>query len=327
MMVATPNRIKLALTPTPFYLLERISELLDQEIWIKRDDMTGSVLSGNKVRKLEFTLAKALSEGADTIITCGGLQSNHCRATAFACAQLGLKCCLVLRGEPVGPMDGNLLMDHLAGATIRTYPVREYAANLDQLMDSWADELRSEGRQPFLIPTGASDGTGLWGYFNAAGELKQDFDENHLEPTAIVTATGSGGTQAGLTVGASILQLACPVIGFAVCDNEAYFQRKVSKDIEEWRREYQLEVPEKYDIQVNDAYIGPGYAKAERPVFEAIKLLAELEGILLDPVYTGKAFYGLIEEVKRGKLIGPLVFVHTGGHYGVFPYKSQWTNS
>lgn len=325
MSVTFPPKIALASLPTPFYRLDRLSEELGEDIWIKRDDMTGSVLSGNKVRKLEFILAKAKSEGADTIITCGGLQSNHCRATAFACAQLGLSCCLVLRGNPEPVADGNLLMDFLAGAEVRSYPVAQYAKNLQTLMIDWKEELKQDGRNAYLVPTGASDGVGIWGYLNAAKELKGDFNNNGIKPQWMITATGSGGTQAGLSLGASLFSLECQVLGFAVCDNEQYFHSKVASDIAQWSQSQAKVVAPTVETFVNDQYIGPGYAKAEPEVFKTIHYIAKSEGLLLDPVYTGKAFHGMISEVKRGNLIGPIVFVHTGGAFGVFPYKQNWS--
>src|SRR5690625_1847423 len=168
-----------------------------RRIWLKRDDLTGSVLSGNKIRKLEFILARALEQACDTLITCGGLQSNHCRATALIGAQLGLKVCLVLRGRPDGFPDGNYLLDQLAGADIRTYSAHTYQAALPKLLDAWADECREQGRKPWLIPTGASDSHGAWGYVQASRELQADYRHCHITPEYVVSACGSGGTLAG----------------------------------------------------------------------------------------------------------------------------------
>ncbi|NHN35857.1 D-cysteine desulfhydrase family protein [Pseudomaricurvus alcaniphilus] len=327
-MLKLPPQVPLAQTPTPLQYLARASAEVGAKLWIKRDDLTGITLSGNKVRKLEFTLAKAMAEGCDTIITCGGLQSNHCRATAFACASLGLAAVLVLRGVPEGVDDGNLLLDKLAGAEICTFEPRVYTSQLPQLLEAKAEELRSQGRRPFIIPTGASDGTGIWGYVAAAMELQRDFESQNLQPSHIVCATGSGGTQAGLTLGVHLLQLETTVLGMAVCDDEAYFQRKVRADIEQWQQRYNRQVSlDDAAIVVNDRYIGPGYAKAGAEVFATIAWLARTEGIVLDPVYTGKAFHGLVSELRAGRLPSDrdIVFVHTGGIFGNFPQKQGYS--
>lgn len=331
-MMPLPAQLQLAQTPTPLQRLSRVSAAVGVNIWVKRDDLTGCTLSGNKVRKLEFTLAHALEQGCDTLITCGGLQSNHCRATALLGAQLGLKVVLVLRGEPDGDADGNLLLDYLAGAEIRTYPVREYAHRLNQLLQQAAEQQRRAGRTPFIIPTGASDGIGIWGYIAATRELAADFSRERIAPSHIVMATGSGGTQAGLTLGAHELGWETQVLGIAVCDDEAYFQAKVRADMREWAQRYAAvlaDAPvdvEQCRIHVNDQYIGPGYAKAGPEVFETIAWLARTEGLVLDPVYTGKAFHGLIEELKAGRLdrARDVVFVHTGGVFGIFPQRAEF---
>ncbi|WP_439135310.1 D-cysteine desulfhydrase family protein [Pseudomaricurvus sp.] len=332
-MLSFPSRLNLAQTPTPLQCLSRVSGELGVNIWMKRDDLTGCTLSGNKVRKLEFTLAEALAQGCDSIVTCGGLQSNHCRATALLGAQLGLKVVLVLRGETYEAADGNLLLDYLAGAEIKQYPVKGFARSLPSLLDQAAEELRQEGRKPFVIPTGASDGIGIWGYIAACKELGADFSRERIVPSHIVMATGSGGTQAGLTLGAYLQGWSSQVIGMAVCDDEAYFHDKVRADMTDWQQRYQSLLGEKIraadecNILVNDRYIGPGYAKADQEVFDTISWLARTEGVVLDPVYTGKAFYGLIEEVKAGRMSDAkdIVFVHTGGVFGNFPQRSEFS--
>ncbi len=322
-----PDRLSLAVTPTPLQPLDRLSEqLAGPRIWVKRDDLTGSHLSGNKVRKLEFVIAQALAEGCDTLITCGGLQSNHCRATALLGAQLGLQVHLILRGESKGDIDGNRLLDQLAGAQISEYPPRQYMRELAELFERWAEHYRAQGRKPFIIPTGASDDIGVWGYVNCCRELAADFRTHQIKPSSIVVATGSGGTQAGLTAGNQLFALGAEVLGMAVCDDNAYFQHKVREDLRAWQLRYQLPLDvEALAIAVNDDYIGPGYAQAGPEVFATIKLLASTEGLVLDPVYTGKAFHGLLEEIKRGRWgqQDDIVFVHTGGIFGLFPQRAQ----
>ncbi len=322
-----PPRLALAQLPTPLQPLDRLSESLNlgPRLWVKRDDLTGSMLTGNKVRKLEFTLAQALEEGADTIITCGGVQSNHCRATALLCAQLGLRCHLILRGEPAACPDGNLMLDVLAGAHIDFYPAREYQSRLSALLEQARSDYARAGRHAFIIPTGASDGIGVWGYLNAARELAQDFIALNMTPEHIICATGSGGTQAGLTLGNQLYGLGSTVWGVNVCDDEAWFLNKVHADVTDWNSRYQAGYDlQSLDTRVIDGYVGPGYAIAEAPVFHTIALLARTEGLILDPVYTGKAFHGMIEEIRAGRLVGEnIVFVHTGGSFGLFPQREQ----
>lgn len=346
-MINFPHRLQLAQTPTPLQPLDRLSkELGGPRIWVKRDDLTGCAISGNKVRKLEFVLAKAIEQGADTIITCGGVQSNHCRATAILGAQLGLKVHLILRGdEPTDKSLGNLFLDQLSGAEISYYPLSEYQ-NLSELFQQWEQHYIRLGDSPFSIPTGASNGTGAWGYIACAQELANDFQQHDISPSLIACATGSGGTQAGLTLGAELFQLGAPVLGIAVCDDETYFQKKVREDMKAWHSEYQhllnlnkmdLDKPDldkldinKLTINVNDDHIGPGYAKATPEIFETIKHLAKTEGLILDPVYSGKAFHGLLEEIKSGqysfgseKSAQDIVFIHTGGIFGLLAQRDQ----
>jgi len=326
-MIRFPNKLHLAQTPTPLQPLNRLSESIGgPRIWVKRDDLTGCAISGNKVRKLEFVIAQAIEKGADTIITCGGVQSNHCRATAILGAQLGLKVHLILRGEkPEGQSSGNLFLDQLAGATISHYPVAEYK-KLPALFRQWEQHYSALGNTPFSIPTGASNGTGAWGYVVCAKELADDFQEHQISPSLIACATGSGGTQAGLTLGAELFHLAAPVLGIAVCDDEAYFQNKVREDMQAWKTEYQqpLDITE-LDIHVNAEHIGPGYAKATPEVFDTIRSLAKMEGLILDSVYSGKAFHGLIHELKAGRYNNAqdIVFIHTGGLFGLFAQRDQ----
>ena len=327
MALSFPQRLPLAQIPTPLQSLDRLSEYLGgPRIWIKRDDLTGSTLSGNKVRKLEFVVAQARKEGCDTLITCGGLQSNHCRATAAVGAQLGMSVHLILRGQQPADFDGNLLLDYLCGAQVSCYRPTEYRQRLPELFEHWGEHYRSRGSSPFYIPTGASDEIGVWGYVAACQELSDDFAAHSIQPNYLIVATGSGGTQAGLTVGCRLFNLPCTVIGMAVCDDEQYFLNKVSQDLSAWQRRYQVDCDLKtLSINVNANYIGPGYAQATAEIFSSIKLLAKLEGMVLDPVYTGKAMHGLIEEIRKGSFAGEndIVFVHTGGIFGLFPYREQ----
>lgn len=327
--VAFPESLSLAQTPTPLQPLDRLSaQLGGPRIWIKRDDLTGSHLSGNKIRKLEFVLAEARKQGCDTLITCGGLQSNHCRATALLGAQLGLSVQLILRGMPEGDADGNLFLDHLCGASVACYPAREYTKNLNDLFARWKAHYQTQGQKAFCIPTGASDEIGVWGYIKCAQELRADFAQHQIRPEIIVCATGSGGTQAGLTAGAKLHDMDAQVVGMAVCDDAEYFRSKVREDLDAWQQRYQIELNlDQLSIETRDQYVGPAYGVPAPEHIEAIKLLARLEGVILDPVYTGKAFAGLIAEIESGRWANHknIVFVHTGGIFGLFPQRQSFS--
>lgn len=331
MKLRYPQRLDLAQLPTPLLPLNRLSESVGgPRIWIKRDDMTGCAVSGNKIRKLEFTLAKALQEGCDTIITAGGVQSNHCRTTAILCAQLGLRCHLILRGEADSPLEGNLLLDRLVGAEISFFSNREYTQREAEIFADIQARYAAAGRRAYPVPIGASDGTGVWGYVAACEELRNDFDRAGIQPRHIITATGSGGTQAGLTVGSVLHGIDASVWGINVCDDEAYFQRKVRQDIDEWLRQYAAHIDAGFafdpaTIRVIDGYVGSGYAQASSAVFATIRRVAGTEGVILDPVYTGKAFHGMLQEIAAGRFSDSddIVFVHTGGLFGLFPQHDQ----
>ena len=320
-----PRRIALARTPTPLQYLERASSKWGRghRLWIKRDDLTGCALSGNKVRKLEFIAAYARDNGYDTLITCGGIQSNHCRATAFAGAQLGMGVHLILRGRMEDKPEGNLLLDQLAGAQISCYPVAEYVQGLDSLFEHWQEHYAARGHKALAVPTGGSDGIGIWGYIAGAEELGGDLANHGIEQAHVVCATGSGGTQAGLTLGAALHQLPVTVWGVNVCDDERYFLDKVASDVADWHRRYPGAPETEISTKVLDGYVGEGYGKASPQVFDLISQLCRLEGILLDPVYTGKAFAGLVAEIEAGRFEGcrDIVFMHTGGIFGVFPQR------
>ena len=317
-----PPKLNLARLPTPLQPLDRLSEALGgPRIWIKRDDLTEGAGAGNKIRKLEFVLADALDQGATALITSGGLQSNHCRATALFAAKLGLQCHLILRGEPAKTANGNLLLNQLLGASIDYVSDRAFE-DLDQLYDRKAAQLRALGERPYSIPIGASDELGLWGYIQAAQELSVDFAAAQIKPSCIVTAVGSGGTYAGLLLGKALHHLSLTVIGICVSRNAAFFNQKATIDIAKWQQRFQSKL-EAEPGQLRNDFIGEGYGVASAEVYRLIAWLAQLEGILLDPVYTGKAFQGLVQMIKQGDINGTdVVFLHTGGLMGLFPQMS-----
>lgn len=326
-----PQKLDLAQLPTPLVPLRRLSEQLGGPlIWVKRDDLTGSAESGNKIRKLEYVFAEAIKQGCDTVISCGGTQSNHCRATALLAARLGLTCHLLLR-EDSSPneLSGNLLLDHLAGAHIQTFTHSRYKQLATIVAELQADCVR-RGSRAYFIPTGASDGVGLWGYIEAARELRNDCERLQIQADAIVCATGSGGTQGGLTLGAHLYGIDAEVLGFAVCDDAAYFERKVRADWHDWQqRSGQCVDLDAIEVRTNDAYIGSGYGIASKPVFDAIQWLAKTEGLVLDPTYTGKAFYGLISEIRAGYFnnAANVIFFHTGGVFGLMAQNRHYQSA
>jgi D-cysteine desulfhydrase len=300
------------------------------EVWIKRDELTGLEVSGNKIRKLEFCLADAREQGCDTIITCGGVQSNHCRATAVLGARLGFKVHLLLRGEPAEHPQGNLLLDQLAGAEITYVPAARWQEHPD-MAKALQNDYGKDGHNAYFIPVGASDEVGLWGYVAACEELQQDFAREGLAPDTLVCATGSGGTQGGLIVGNQLMNLGARVVAFNVSDDADYFDRKIREDVTLWKQRYKTEIdPASLAINTLEGYLGPGYGAAGSEVFSTISQLARSDGIFLDPVYTGKAFHGMVTELNKGasgRLAGAeqIVFIHTGGLFGVFPQNQHFS--
>ena len=323
-----PPRIPLAQTPTPLQLLSRLSDShgCGHRLWVKRDDLTGFTLSGNKVRKLEFITAAARQQGCDTLITCGGVQSNHCRATALAGAQLGFRVHLILRGEAPEDIDGNLFLNHLAGATVSHYSRSEYTSGLDDLFEFWRAHYEEQGGSTHCIPTGGSDGIGIWGYVAASLELCEDMEREGIEKAHVVCAAGSGGTQAGLSLGAALHDVDMTVWGVNVCEDEAWFLNKTAEDIGDWAQRQECESPEGVDVRVIGGYVGPGYGQAGSEVFDTIGMVARQEGLVLDPVYTGKAFHGMLEQIAAGRFEGcrDILFVHTGGTFGLLPQRHHF---
>jgi len=319
-------RIKLARLPTPLVPLRRFSAKHNiPTIWLKRDDLTDTSASGNKLRKLEFTVGQALTESATVLITCGGVQSNHCRATAIVASQLGIKSHLILRGRSDSPVDGNLLLNKLVGANI-SFASQSQFDDLDSLFVSTASAYVDEGETPYCIPMGASDEVGLWGYIEACQELKTQIEEQELEVDYLISATGSGGTAGGLIVGKALYDLDLNIHSFNVAKDAAFFKDKISQDIKIWQQRYGIPLnANDIPIHLQDGYVGEGYAIASTPVFKLIQDLAQTEGVILDPVYTAKAFYGLMCELEKGNFRSSddLIFLHTGGLFGLFPQRDQ----
>ncbi|MDW8325429.1 MAG: D-cysteine desulfhydrase family protein [Anaerolineales bacterium] len=326
-MLSLP-RYPLAHLPTPLEFLPRLSRELGVRLWVKRDDLTGLAGGGNKTRKLEYLLAEAQAQGADTLVTVGAVQSNHCRQTAAAAARAGLRCVLVLRGQPPAAVNGNLLLDRLLGAELRWTGNRPR----DEVFAEVVAAERDAGRRVYAIPLGGSTALGAAAYAAAMLELAQQQQAQHVAFDRVVFASSSGGTQAGLVVGASLRAargtqaFTGELLGISVDLAEAELKALVA-DLATATATL-LGMPRVYSpvgIHVNADYLGEGYAVMGEPEREAIELFARCEGLLLDPVYTGRAAAGLLDLIRRG-VIGrdeTVLFWHTGGQPALFAYNRQ----
>lgn len=322
-MIKIPERISLANLPTPIEKLNRLSNVLGgPEIFIKRDDQTGTELSGNKVRKLEYSLKEALDEGCDYLITCGGIQSNHCRATAAAAVKLGMKSCLVLRGEDTDQPEGNLLIDRLLGADIVFITAEEYINKRAEIMEGIKKELSKKGFKPYIIPEGASNGIGGFGYYTAMEEIIEQERNLGISFDCIVLAVGSGGTYSGLWLANKLHNHSADIYGINVGGDAEYFKTRIPEILKDSMKYMGISMPvSTEEINIIDGYVGRGYALSRPEELRFIRDLSRLEGIILDPVYTGKAMYGLTEEIKKGTFskYKNILFIHTGGLFGLFP--------
>lgn len=322
-----PKRLQLAHLPTPIQHLERLSQTLGKDIYLKRDDHTGIEFSGNKVRKLEFALQEALDEGAEVLITCGGLQSNHARATAAVARRLGLDCHLVLRGTPELPDHGNLLLDLLMDVNITYMEPEDFNDHHMEMMRALKAEYDASGKLAYLLPMGASNAIGSFGYMAAYEEIL--LQEMNMETTfdTIVCAVGSGGTHAGLILGNLVHGSKHRVIGIPIADDSTFFKPIVHGLVEECleRISPDTEIPPDA-LEFLDGYAGRGYALNTPEELAFIRQLAVDEGVILDPVYTGKSFRGLLAEIEKGTLANSekILFIHTGGLYGLFPKSGEF---
>ena len=327
MHLARFARIRLAHLPTPLEPLPRLSEELGLDLWIKRDDCTGLAGGGNKTRKLEFLLGAAFEEDADTLVTQGAVQSNHVRQTAAAAAAHGLACEIILE-ERTGSKatdyvgNGNVLLDRLFGATLRTVPG---GTDMVAELEKTAAEVRARGGKPYVIPGGGSNPVGALGYVDCAREIVVQADEMDLEVHRIVTATGSAGTHAGLVAGLAVMGADIPVLGIGVRAPKDRQEANVFKLAEETAALLGQPGRVTRDMVVADCdYVGEGYGLIDQGVIDALTLAARLDGIVLDPVYSGKAMKGLIALARAGQFKGEtVVFLHTGGAQGLFGYQTE----
>jgi D-cysteine desulfhydrase len=323
-MVAPPPRLQLALAPTPILKLDRLSRRLGVEIHVKRDDLTGLLESGSKVRKLEFLVAEALQQGADTLVTCGTLQSNGCRAVAAVAARLGLRAVLAVRGALPEAYDGNLLLSRLLDAEVRYCTDAEFA-RVDEVMETLAAAVRAAGGRPYLIPEGGANEVGALGYLECAVELTEQIHHGAPRFDAVVISAFTGGSQAGLLLGKRLAGLPGEIVGVPVARPVEQVREHVARTMGTAIRRYgfSIDVPE--TIHLLDGYQTADRAEAGDAELAVLVDLAREEGILLDPVYTAPGFRGLVETLARDpKALGSRVcFVHTGGLFSLFPYRER----
>ena len=326
------KRTQLANLPTKIQKLERVSKELSSNIYIKRDDQTGSEFQGNKIRKLEYLISDALERGCDMLITCGGIQSNHCRATVAVATTLGMKSAVLLRISEKPAAKGNYFLDMLMGANVHFCNKEEYSTKRTEIMEQIAAQYRKQGLNPYIIPEGASNAIGTLGYYNCMEEILLQEKELGINFDTIVVATGSGGTYAGLYLANELKHLEKRIIGMAVCDNVEYFTNIshtiASEAISYLPKEYKDIKLNKNNIEINDKYVGIGYALSRPEELEFIKKVARQEALVLDPVYTGKAMYGVYNELQDGgnmRSCKNILFIHTAGIFGLFPISESFS--
>ncbi len=324
-MIEIP-RVKFAHLPTPIEELPRLSARLGgPEILVKRDDQTGLAFGGNKTRKLEFLVAEAKAQGADTLVTAGAIQSNHCRQTAAAAAKFGFKCALVLTGTRPEIASANLMLDEMFGARITTVPDR---ADRDRVLKETREAIAAEGGRPYLVPYGGSSPTGALGYAFAMQEVV----EQGLRPHWMLFGTSSGGTHAGLVLGQRLFGYPGNVLGISIDESEAWLKQHVAGLASETSERFGKRIEFRPDDVLADAsYCKAGYGVLTAAELEAMRLFASTEGLLLDPVYTARAAAGLIDLVRKGMLKRgeQVLFWHTGGQPALFAdkYASQIANA
>lgn len=320
------NKFNLGFFPTPLQPLNNLSKKYEgYQIFIKRDDHTGLASGGNKTRKIEYLIQDTLDQGCDTILTAGAQQSNHCRQTAAACAIAGIECHLLLGGTEPEQFDGNLLLSHLLGAHIQFTGDNRKGEDLDHIKR----ELESKGKKCYIIPYGGSNLTGALGFVNAVGELKQQLQEQKLHLDYIFFASSSGGMQAGLMLGIELFQLDVELVPISIDKEEINGQSiqeivlslvKQGGELFELNKKFQLK-----DIPLNCNYDQDGYGNVTEKERFAIKELAHNEGIILDPVYTGRAFYGMLDCLKNKQLKpnAKVLFWHSGGFPATFYFSDK----
>jgi len=322
-------RLELLGAPTALEKLERLSQWVGRDIYVKRDDLTPLAMGGNKLRKLEYLAADALAQGCDTLVTAGAIQSNHVRQTAAIAAKLGLGCVALLE-NPIGTDDsnylgnGNRLLLDLFDAKVELV---ENLDNADEQLQALARRLADSGRKPYLVPIGGSNALGALGYVRAGLELAEQIKATGLDFAAVVLASGSAGTHSGLALGLSESLPQLPVIGVTVSRTDEAQRPKVQGLAERTAELLGVPLPDSFKVTLWDEFFGPRYGEPNAGTLSAIKLVANQEGLLLDPVYTGKAMAGLLDGIGRQRFNdGPVIFLHTGGAPALFAYPGIWPN-
>ncbi|KPL08356.1 hypothetical protein AMJ86_00905 [bacterium SM23_57] len=308
---------------TPIEELKGLSS--KTQIFIKRDDLNGLVISGNKARKLEYLITDAKNKKCDTIITCGAVQSNHCRTAAAFAKHFGFECHLFLRthGNPRKVYSGNLLIDELLGAKVMYITPVQYQRRAE-VMERYAQRLRKRGKTPYVIPEGGSNEIGALGYLDCMKEMAEFIRHQQIE--AVYCAVGSGGTYAGLMLGRKLLDLRVALNGVIVCETIEHFKERIYQICVSAIRKFSLPTQVSHnDIHLIDGYVGKGYGIPYPQELKTIGKVAQ-SGIILDPVYTGKAFHGMLNDIKIHKYKS-VIFVHTGGIFSIFAYQREITNA
>lgn len=322
MKISFPSpKLSLSSIPTPLESLKNLGKELGLELYVKRDDLISVAGGGNKVRKLEFLLADALTRGAQTILTMGAPQSNHCRQTALLGAKFNLKVHLVLMGEQPDSLQGNLFLDQLAGAQIHfTGKGKEESLNY---MKSLFEELKRKNSNPYLIPYGGSNELGVQGYVAAWQELEEQAIERGIKFDFVVLPASSGGTMAGILLGQVLRGSHTISIGISVGPCKSELESSILDLFQRTKEKFGIDAAPP-DFRLHEEFIGPGYGALDQETKEAIKFMAQREGLLLDPVYTGKAFRGLLNLAQRKEIAGRVLFWHTGGIPGLFAYADNF---
>src|SRR5262245_25288025 len=317
-------RIELTNAPTPLLKLERLSRELGVELWLKRDDLTGLLESGNKIRKLEFLIGDALAQNADTLITCGTLQSNCCRAVSAVAARLGLRAVLALKGKAPAETDGNHLLDRLLGAEIHYCGDPEWD-NIDDVLWDLAARARRAGRTPYVIPESGATVTGALGYLICGQEIASQIAHGAPDFDTIAITAFSGGSQAGLLMAKQLTGLRAEILSIPIAWSSERVRDYVNTVIDQARSRYGLAVDVPDEVGLIDGCQGAGRAEVRDAELETVLHVARQEGVVLDPVYTAKAFGGLLDVLRRspGALGRRVCFVHTGGIFSVFPFRTE----
>ncbi|MDA8485773.1 D-cysteine desulfhydrase [Pseudomonas resinovorans] len=323
------SRLELVPSPTPLEKLAHLSQKVGRDVYVKRDDITPFALGGNKVRKLEFLAAEALAQGADTLVTAGAIQSNHVRQTAALAARLGLGCVALLE-NPIGTADrnylenGNRLLLDLFGTEVELVPNLD---NADELLAATGERLRAAGKRPYLVPIGGSNALGALGYVRAGLELAEQIKASGEHFSAVVLASGSAGTHAGLALALEYALPGTRLVGVTVSRPDASQRPKVEGLLQRTADLLGVPVPAGLKVELWDQYFFPRYGEPNAGTLDAVRRAASHEGLLLDPVYTGKAFAGLLDGIAKGAFDGdgPVLFLHTGGSPALFAYHPAGT--